>query len=79
LHDNFGAGHNSLSSISETITEFGRSISYQFTKSFASIVSFFFPSQQIEYYTETLNDFSGWRNHKLKYIIKFGFDVTFNW
>ncbi|GBD90575.1 hypothetical protein BMS3Abin04_01292 [bacterium BMS3Abin04] len=79
LHDNIGAGHNSLVSTGETITEIGGSVGYQFTKSFAGIVSYYKPSKEIEYYSEYSNDYIDEYTYKLKYIIKFGFDFTFNW
>lgn len=79
MHDNFGAGHNSLSSTSETITEIGGSIGYRFTKSFAAMLSFYRPAERIEYYTEAFDNYTAWNSYKLNYIIKFGFDLTFNW
>jgi len=80
LHDNFGAGHNSLSSTDETITEFGGSIGYQFTKSFAVILSYYKPSKELELYTENSNNFEeSYSSYNLKYIIKYGIDITFNW
>lgn len=77
LHDNIGAGHNSLVSTGETITEFGGSIGYQFTKSFAAILSYYKPYREKSYYSE--NDYVKENSYKLKYIIKLGFDITFNW
>ncbi len=79
LHDNIGAGHNSSASTGETITEFGGSIGYQFTKSFAAILSYYKPSREKSYYSEQSNDFVEENSYKLKYIIKLGFDITFNW